>query len=136
MRNIPHKTAFTLIQKMKREIEETQPSTQLMIDEIKMMRFKIRSVQGDIDFLTKKNHGFITALWKIGKIDEIVSIEAQQLDEEEKKIFFNYIESQQYNMQKELHVNLPATSHTSQNQVAILEIEIVKERKINNKTLN
>lgn len=126
MKNAPSKTALALIQKMRREIEETQPPIQTMIEDIKMMQFTIRSVHGDLSFLIKKDHAFVTALWKLGKIDQIISSEVQQLDTEEKKIFFNYME----------HQKVSIVNHTPHHQTADFEVEIVKNKKITNKMIN
>lgn len=126
MKNAPSKTALSLIQKMRREIEETQPPLQTMIEEVKMMQFIIKSVHGDLSFLMRKDHTFVTALWKLGKIDQIISTEVQQLDTEEKKIFFNYME----------HQKMSIAHHTSYHQTADFEVEIVKNKKITNKMIN
>lgn len=126
MKNTPLKTAVALIQKIKREIEESQPSIHTMIEEVKMMQFIIKPIHGDLSSLIKKDHTFVTALWKLGKIDHIIHTEAEQLDSKEKKLFFNYIE----------HQRLSLSHQTSSHHPADFEIEIIKNKATSRTMLN
>ncbi|HLD27077.1 MAG TPA: hypothetical protein VJB63_03925 [Patescibacteria group bacterium] len=126
MKNDPSKTAISLIQKIKQEIEESNISIHTMIEEVKMMQFTIKPIHGDISLLIKKDHAFIAALWKLGKMDHIISTEASQLNNKEKKIFFNYIE----------HQKLSATQRISSHHTADFEVEIVKNKTISHTMLN
>lgn len=142
MKNTPLKTAVALIQKIKREIEESQPSIHTMIEEVKMMQFIIKPIHGDLSSLIKKDHTFVTALWKLGKIDHIIHTEAEQLDSKEKKLFFNYIEHQRLSL-PQTGSRLPrmrgfaTISHqTSSHHPADFEIEIIKNKATSRTMLN
>lgn len=127
MKNVTSKTALALIQKIKREVEESHPSIHTMIEEVKMMQFTIKPIHGDLSFLIKKDYAFVSALWKLGKIDHIIHTEASQLDNKEKKLFFNYIEYQKLSVAR----HIPSNHAT-----ADFEVEIVKNKASSRKMLN
>lgn len=127
MRPTPRKTALALIRKMRREVEDVHLPLQTMLDDIKMMQFKIRALGGDISLLTKQDRGFIEAIWKLGKMDEIIMMEAHTLSVDEQKIFFRYMQNRQH---------IPPMHHHGFSQTPILEIEIIKERKSAKQLIN
>lgn len=127
MKQNAQKTALALIRKMKQEVEDARPPIQTMLDDIKMMRFKIRALFGDISLLAKKDHIFVEALWKLGKMDEIVTTEVAALSRDEQKIFFHYMENKQ---------SPPIDYHALPPHAPVLEIEIIKERKNIKKLIN
>lgn len=136
MKNTSSKTALALIQKIKREIEESQPSIHTMIEEVKMMQFIIKPIHGDLSSLIKKDHTFVTALWKLGKIDHIIHTEAEQLDSKEKKLFFNYIEHQRLSLPQTGSRFATISHQTSSHHPADFEIEIIKNKATSRTMLN
>ena len=41
-----------------------------MFEEVRMMKFKIKPIQGDVSAFNLKNERFIESLWSLGKLDE------------------------------------------------------------------
>lgn len=133
MNNNPIKKekAVDLIKKLTFELEYSKPSKEKMIEDLKMMNFKIRSLFGDIAVLANCQNSFLEALWKIGKLEETVAEGINILDEEEKKIFFNLIENIKDRVQKKIYLQVNH-SFSESRETSVLEIEILKERKRKN----
>lgn len=123
-----------IINKIKKEIEEVRIPREKMIQELKMMNFKIKPVIGDLFQAAKKQDLFLESLWKIGKIDKIVSFYIDQLSEEEKKILFQYLEN--FKQTKTIN-SLPLSEKNSPNEeITVLEVQLYKKSSINKKNLN
>lgn len=110
--------AVDLIKKIQSEVETGSPSRAQMLDDIKMMGFKIRPVVGDLALLADKANGFIEALWKIGKMEEIVGNNLKKLNPNEKELLFRYLERKQQRLQ---------TLFGQADHSVLLEIEVVRE---------
>jgi hypothetical protein len=120
--------ALDLIQKINEDIERHKPSKEAMMEDIKMMNFKVKPVSGDIFSLTKKDIGFIESLWRLGKVEEMVSDKLEHLAENEKDIFFNYLDDLQVRTQQEIAVAISQLSKKEQKKMEFLELEIFKEK--------
>jgi len=125
-----------LIKKITFEIESAKPSKKQMIEDVKMMNFKIRPLIGDVFDLVKKEVGFLESLWKIGKIEEIVSGGVSKLNNEEKEIFFRYLDDFQNQMERKISSIIKDLPAEESKNMRVLELEIVKERKKQKKSLN
>lgn len=85
------KKAFEIIREII-EIENAPTSDSQMAADIATMRFKIRSLSGNFSRLSFLGGGIIRSLWKIGKIDEIVSASFDSLETPEKEILIDYLD--------------------------------------------
>jgi hypothetical protein len=121
--------ALELIKKISVEIENARPSKEQMIEDIKMMGFKIRSLAGNIFELAKREREFLEPLWKIGKIEKIVFGRINQLNDEEKQALFRYLN----NFQRQTEERISAQELTG---TGLLELEVLKERIIRKRRLN
>lgn len=130
---IKKEKAVDLIKKLAFELEYSKPSKEKMVEDLKMMNFKIRSLFGDISVLTESRNraGFLETLWKIGKLEETVAEGISKLDKEEKKIFFNLIENLKDKVQKKICLQFNRPSFENK-ETDVLELEILKERKRKN----
>ncbi|EKE13805.1 MAG: hypothetical protein ACD_12C00810G0003 [uncultured bacterium] len=124
--------AINLIKKLTLQLENTKPSKKAMIEDVKMMSFKIRPLFGDISTLANNQVGFLEVLWKIGKIEEIVTEGIKNLDEEEKKTFFQYLE----NVQRKMSFYIDSFPPKNQQKMESLELEIFKDKRRNKDFLN
>lgn len=122
--------ALDLIRKITNDIEKYKPSKEIMMEEIKMMNFKVKPVSGDIFSLTKKDIGFVESLWKLGKVEEMVADKIDNLEENEKDIFFNYLDDLQVRTQQEIAVAISQLPKKEQKKMQYLELEIFKEKVI------
>lgn len=129
-------TALDLIKKISMEVEQKMPSQIEMMTDIKMMNFKIHPVSGDIFSITKKEIGFIESLWKLGKIEELMTDKIELLDDMEKDVFYNYLDEMQIRTQNNIADNINQLSKKDQRQLKILEFEIFKDRFIDKSKLN
>lgn len=118
------------------EVEQKMPSQIEMMTDIKMMNFKIHPVSGDIFSITKKEIGFIESLWKLGKIEELMTDKIELLDDTEKDVFYNYLDEMQIRTQNNIADNINQLSKKDQRQLKILEFEIFKDRFIDKSKLN
>ena len=54
-------------------VSYTHLPLEIKIRDVQMMRFKVRSLIGDISLVHKMDTEIIESLWKMGKIDQIIS---------------------------------------------------------------
>jgi len=109
-----------------------KPTPGEMLDEVRMMKFKIRPVSGDLMSVDLKNDKFIETLWNLGKLDEFYQSEYPKLSRKNKQVFFQIFENlyQKYrNDLNQVDVHQERTSHHPQHP-QLLEVEIFKERKV------
>ena len=69
MRKKINKDILSLINNIQKIIS-TKPNTDQMFEEVRMMKFKIKPIQGDLMSFNLKNQHFIESLWSLGKLDE------------------------------------------------------------------
>ena len=103
-----------------------KPPIEKMYEEIRMMRFKIRPISGDVFLLQLKNRGLIETLWGLGKLDEVFQREYNKLADEQREVFFRLFDNlyQQFqNQLNKINVNPEVKTNLSQ----FLEIEIFKD---------
>lgn len=130
--------ALELIKKITWEIKNARPSKEKMLEEIKMMNFKIRPIVGDVFEIAKRKEIFLESLWKIGKIEQIISGIMNKLTEEERDMFLQFMERLQSQMEEKLtsFLSNPSQSFDEKKEITILELEIFKEKNINKRRLN
>jgi hypothetical protein len=104
----------------------TRPSHEKMYEEIRMMRFKIRPISGDISLLQLKNHNLIETLWGLGKLDEVFQKEYDKLGSDQKEVFFRLFDNLYHQYQEELNkINVNKEIRPKLSQV--FEMEIFKD---------
>src|SRR3989338_10072011 len=104
----------------------TKPTHEKMYEEIRMMRFKIRPISGDISLLQLKNHQLIETLWGLGKLDEVFQKEYDKLGNNQKEVFFSLFDNLYHQLQNQLSkVNIQ--KETRPNLTQVLEMEIFKD---------
>ena len=75
-----------------KELIKNKPSHNIMYEQVRMMRYKIRPLQGDISELNFKNEKFIEILWNLGKLDEFFDKKKKLLDKRQKEIFYGFLD--------------------------------------------
>jgi len=111
-----------------RENLKIKPSVDTMYEEVKMMRFKIKPLQGDVTLLDLNNQQLIETLWQLGKLDEFFQQEFKKLPLSQQEIFFNFFTDMYNKLQNNLnHINLKAGKIFSSTS-SVLEMEIIKEK--------
>jgi dGTP triphosphohydrolase len=122
------KTAVDIIRQINLEVESRHLPEEMMVRDIQMMGFKIRSVIGDIALLQKLHYEFIESLWKIGKIDEIISSSFADVSEDDQERLLEYFKDVEESVQDTIRDSLEL-NHTHNNlpDNPILKLEIFKD---------
>lgn len=117
-----------LISNFQRKMVNKKPSVVKMFEEIRMMRFKIRPLQGDISILNLKNKGFIEILWSLGKLDEFFQRQYKKISSRDRDLFLRLFDEMHDSFQNKLNaLNLkPERVHESSQT---FEMEIFKEKR-------
>ena len=129
-------TALDLIKKITVDVEQSIPAKEKMLEDIKMMNFKIRPVSGDIFSLAKREIGFVESLWKLGRIEQIIEDKIDTLDESEQDVFLNYLDDIQLRTQKDIASKIEKLPKREQQKMRVLEFEIFKDRFVDQTKLN
>ncbi len=121
-----------VLAEFQKNILEKKPSAEIMYDEVQMMHFKIRPVQGDVSLLNLSDINLIEALWNLGKLDEFFRTQKDQLTQKQKQIFFQFMENMYEQFQDKLsNVRLKPIEEIETN--SSVEMEIFKEETIRTK---
>lgn len=110
-----------------KEIQK-KPSHKRMMEEVRMMKFKVRPMQGDILLFNLQDKRLIEVLWSLGKLDELFQNKYQKLSTKERDVFFRIFDSMYQGLQSELgRINL--RKDRAANMSPTVEMEIFKEQK-------
>lgn len=132
MRKKTNKNIIDLIENFKKFLDR-KPPFEKMYEEIQMMKFKIRPIQGDLSRVNLNNKEFISTLWSLGKLDEFFQKEFYKLTGKNKEIFLKIFNNVYEKYQTELNrINLHIEKTI--NSSGFLEVEIFKE--VKNKKFN
>lgn len=104
-----------------------KPPYAQMYDEVRMMKFKIRPMQGDILNINLHNNDFIETLWSLGKLDEIFQKEYRLLSPKNKQVFFRIFDDIYQRLQSGLN-RIKLQREKISDLSSVLEMEIFKER--------
>jgi len=113
---------------------KNKPSDQAMYDQVRMMRYKIRPLQGDVSMLDLKNKKFIEILWNLGKLDEFFNKRKNFLNNRQREIFYSFFEGIYAKLQHQLnHLDLKFDQKNDSSSIIEMEIvrEISRKRKLN-----
>lgn len=133
MKRKSQRDPLVLLETFQRNVLQKKPLIQDMITEVRMMKFKVKPVQGDFSNVNFKNTEFIEILWSLGKLDEFFQAQYAQVKEEDRGAFFAYFESLQKKFQEELN-RLNLRHEVQPGKMAVLEMEIFKERRRNKRS--
>lgn len=127
-----------LLTEFQQNILNKRPSFQVMFEEVRMMHFKVRPLNGDISQLQTLDSRLVEALWNIGKFDEFFKAQRTKLTKSEQDMFLKYFETLYGRLQKELggqSKDSMAVNDDSNSSSTIVEMEIYRER-VNKKHIN
>lgn len=115
------------------KVISTKPSVNQMFEEVQMMKFKIRPIQGDLMSFNLKNQNFIESLWSLGKLDEFFFKETPSLSKKEKEVFIRLFDNLYSRYQQKLNQSNLQKRKVTLTKTGLLELEIYKERKLKQK---
>lgn len=99
-----------------------------MYEEVRMMRFKIRPVSGEISQLDFNNTEFIEMLWGLGKMDEFFQSHINEFTDQEKHTFYRIFEDLHRKFQNKYNQLQIAKRTSPQAPPSAFEMEIYKDR--------
>lgn len=132
MRKKTETEVLGLLREFQKNVLENMPSVEKMNEEIIMMSFKVRPLQGDIGAIDLKNRRFIETLWRLGKLDEFLQKEAPRLNRQGKKIFFQYLDDIHSHLQERFN-QLSLKPERIKDAPPVFEMEIFRDRSIRKK---
>jgi len=107
---------------------QRKPSYKEMIEEVRMMKFKVRPMQGDVLLFNLRDERLIEVLWNLGKLDELFQNKYKKLSSQDKGVFFRIFDGMYQRLQTELsQINLRRDKPS--NISPTVEMEIFKEQK-------
>lgn len=107
---------------------EKKPPIEKMFEEVKMMSFKIKPIQGNLAEVDLKNKEFIENIWSLGKLDEFFEKNFYKFNKKEKELFLKIFNDIYKKYLENLNrVKLYWEKRTSLKN-NILEVEIYKEK--------
>src|SRR3989344_1469946 len=115
-----------IFSKLKKTLD-IKPTMEKMYEEVRMMRFKIKPIAGNIFLLKLKNRNLIETLWGLGKLDEVFQQEYKNVSSDQQEAFFRYFDNLYQHFQERLN-NISASSELKTNLPQVLEMEIFKDK--------
>jgi hypothetical protein len=119
-----------LLTQFQKDIVDRKPTFAQMCDEVRMMQFKIRPLQGDVSNLYIQSHKVVEAIWNLGKFDEFFRKERSNFSQGEQDIMLNYFEKLYARFQKEL-TGIAGVAvehqHSDFGSTNVIEMEIFRE---------
>lgn len=120
------KDIFAVIVEFEEKTVRNKPTLLVMKEEVRMMDFKIRPVQGDLSTLDLTSSKFIEALWCIGKLDELFQSTVYRYNEHDRELFSQFATSLQSKYTQELQ-HIMVADAAVYDQTPQVEIEIYRE---------
>lgn len=127
MKKYNGKDIIEIMTHFQKKILNEKPSVDKMFDEIRMMKFKIRPINGDISLLDLKNNHFIEILWSLGKLDEFFQFQYKKISVRKRSLFIKLFDELHDKFQEELN-NLNLKPERLSTTASAFEMEIFKER--------
>ncbi len=109
-----------------KKVLNAKPSMGEMFEDVRMMRFKIKPISGDISLLHLKNYHLIETLWSLGKLDEMFQREYKTLTKDQKDVFFKIFDNLYQQFQDQLN-RISVSPEKKSNISHSLEMEIFKD---------
>lgn len=121
-----------IVERLKKQLIQNRPTIAKMYQDIRMMNFVIRPVQGDITSINLKNERLIEALWSLGKLDEFFQTKFKDIPKNQKEVFVNLVN----NLHKQFQLDLNKANLTLEKPALhpILEMEIFKKQAVEKKS--
>ncbi|OGK57033.1 hypothetical protein A3J15_01560 [Candidatus Roizmanbacteria bacterium RIFCSPLOWO2_02_FULL_38_10] len=100
-----------------------------MLTDIKYMNYRIRPIGGDIFILAGKHDHLLRSLWKLSKIEEAVVHAANTLDDKQRDVFFDYIDSFENQMQRHIQDSMEKLSKSERLPFKTMTLEVSRQVK-------
>ena len=125
-KNEKKEDVISLLSYYQKTVIANKPSLEIMMDEIKMMNFKIRPLSGDFSIINGMDIKLIEMTWNLGKLDQLYREKENLLKSKDRKLFMKFFESLHEKFQKDLGFTKLKNIEQSE-QSNILEMEVFRE---------
>ncbi len=125
-KNEKKEDVISLLSYYQKTVIANKPSLEIMLDEIKMMNFKIRPLSGDFSIINGMDSKLIEMIWNLGKLDQLYREKENLLKSKDRKLFMKFFESLHEKFQKDLGFTKLKNIEQSE-QSNILEMEVFRE---------
>lgn len=89
--------ATDIIQKLNLLITSPTPTMEEMLMDLRMTNYKIRALSGGVESFDFADTTFLSSLWRISKIDSIVELGFNELEDDEKEMVIEFINTSKIN---------------------------------------
>ncbi len=117
---------------LQRTVLSHKPPMNTMLEEIRMMKFKIKPLLGDISMINFKNQHLIEIMWSLGKLDDFFQREYEKLRPNQREMFYKIFEDLHGKFQAQLNA-LNLNKNADDNDGPVLEMEIYKDYSLRKK---
>lgn len=116
------------ISRFRQRVLGHKPTVDQMYDEVRMMKFKVRPLQGDISVVNLHDKNFIEILWSLGKLDEFYHFNVEKISQSELDTFYKMVDEMYDKFQEELNT-LDLKQERFPQSASSFEMEIYKDGK-------
>lgn len=126
----PAPDMLRLFKSFKKDVLDNKPAHEQMINEVRMMKFKVKPIQGDVSKLNFSNQTFVETIWQLGKMDDFIEKHISKIDKQQEHAFYHYFEGMYQQLQEKLSNLHFGTGIVDLNAKRnLVEMEIYKEGK-------
>ena len=119
-----------LFKAFKANVLDRKPSHEQMVQDVYMMKFKIRPLQGDVSRLNFSNTTFVETIWQLGKMDDFIEKHIHKIGKKQENAFFHYFDGMYRQLQNTLNtLHFDVQKGGSFAKRDFVEMEIYKEHK-------
>jgi len=109
-----------------KKILDNRPNSQEMLKEVRMMRFKIKPIFGNVTEIDLNDFRLIETLWSLGKLEEFVDREYRHISYKDRMTFIRILTSIKDRLKDNLNkIDIKRTNPRS--AASLIEMEILRE---------
>lgn len=123
-----NKDIYETVMEFQEKTLKLVPPMSSMLEEMKLMNFKIRPIVGNITGVDFKNEELIGTIWSMGKLEEFVMQNSEELSKKDEKIFFNLVRNIRRSLETKLSSVRLSQGKTQDVSSPFFEAEIFKDK--------
>ena len=127
MKKQKNKDLYEVIKHFQEHTLSNKPAYEQLVNEVRLMNFKIRPLSGNVASLDFKNEELIEALWCLGKLDEFSKGAILTIGSKDQEAFFRLVNELRWSFQEKLNKVRLAREKPVTEDVPTFEAEIFKE---------
>lgn len=116
-----------MISRFQETVLKHKPPADQMYQDVRMMKFKVRPLQGDIAMVDLDDKDFIEILWSLGKLDEFYQGNVKKISRSQQDTFFKIVDEMYFRFQEDLNTIDLKREQFSEASSSGFEMEIFKD---------